>query len=133
MKLHFAVLCQDVKITDEGKLQLHEPIVNLSSDRKPAIHNAVVVLNFNPGDMEPHSAEVSVRAPYGKGGSVPYKSNVTSARAPGGDIGHIIYIDELILDEEGEYNVDVMVDGKKMISIPFSFSVIPCDTCCPAK
>lgn len=129
MRLHFAVFCQDARIMDDGKVQMFDPIVGLSSDKKPAVHHGTVVVNFSPEDTEVHVLSLKVRAPYGKEGVRPYKVDLGPAPEADKKIGHIIFLDEIILEEEGEYNVDISIDEKPVISIPFDFTVASSECC----
>ncbi|MCK9186942.1 MAG: hypothetical protein PHS16_00300 [Candidatus Colwellbacteria bacterium] len=122
MRLNFALLAQEVELKENGGVDIKDPITNLSAPALPARHErAAVIINFMPGDTEKHKLDIKITGSYEGGDCVrPHSSEVGPAVSEKASIGHVAYIGDISLEREGDYRVEVDVDGERLATIPFS-------------
>ncbi|MFA5052659.1 MAG: hypothetical protein WC565_01180 [Parcubacteria group bacterium] len=130
MRLNFAILAQDVRILDNGGLEIVDPITDLSANDLPAIHSeAAVVVNFVPGDAEEHELGLKVTSGYQNDCIEPYVQKLNPAKSDTASIGHVVYLRDVALEKVGDYRVEVAVDGETLITLPFTLRLKECPTC----
>jgi hypothetical protein len=131
MRLNFALLAQEVKLRENGGIDIKDPITNLSAPALPAKHErAAVVVNFTPGDTEKHKLTIKIAGSYGGDDCIkPHSTEIGPARSKKASIGHIAYIGDISLEREGDYKVEVDADGEHLATIPFTLHLL--ENSCP--
>ena len=124
-RLNFAFICERASVSDkDNALEVRNPFSVVVAPNKPAIHKgASIVVNFMPGDTNKHSLGIKIKSPSKKEMIPPYRIDLGPAQNNKAGLGHILGIPQLTLDEEGDYIVEIEVDGKILHNIPFSFNL----------
>jgi len=125
MRLNFALIAQSVNIAEDGKVEIYNPITELSASAVPAVHSeAAVVINFLTGDTNEHDLGIKIIGSYNKDCICPYATKTKPAKSVNEPTGHVVYLREIVLEEEGDYRVEVYVDKKLLATVPFSFRIV---------
>jgi hypothetical protein len=124
-KLNFAFICEEAILDKNDTLNVRNPFSSVIAPSKPAIHKgASVVVNFITKDTNKHSLEIKIKSPSKKDIIKPYKTDMGPAQTDSASLGHILTIEQLKLEEEGEYSVEISVDNRILHHIPFYFNII---------
>jgi hypothetical protein len=118
MRLNFALIAQSVNIAEDGKVEIYNPITELSASAVPAVHSeAAVVINFLTGDTNEHDLGIKIIGSYNKDCICPYATKTKPAKSVNEPTGHVVYLREIVLEE-------VYVDKKLLATVPFSFRIV---------
>lgn len=124
MRLNFAILAQEARILDKGRLEIIDPITDLAAGSLPAVHNeAAVVVNFVPGDMKEHELGVRITSGYQKDCIEPYAVKLNPAKSDTASIGHVVFLRGVALEREGDYRAEISIDGEIMSTLPFTLRI----------
>ena len=120
MKLNFAIFAEEVRISNEGNIEIYNPITDPSAGAFPAVHaEAAVVLNFTPGDTKEHELKIAVTGGYKKECMEPYSAKMVPAESPDHSVGQIVSLRDIPFEQEGEYKVEISMDGEILSILPF--------------
>ena len=85
---------------------------------------AALVIEFEAEEKKAYKVEVTWKSPSGKDVLARTANDVIIGGDQKNKAGLIININNLKLEEEGEYTVDIFIDGDKVGNLPFSFEIV---------
>jgi len=125
VKLNFAHLCEYASILENGTPILAGIFSRMSGSSLPATRsNTSLVLNFSIDDKNTHSLNLVIKSPSGKEIIPPLKRDIGPVVRPDKNLGVLVNIGNLKIEEEGTFNVEIIVDDKILEKLPFTFNLL---------
>ena len=123
IKLNYAHLCEYAFIKDNGTPGIIGIFSRIKSKLKSiTLNNIALVLNIIPGDTNKHKLNIIIKSPSKKT-SFKFEDDIGLIDKKTQSLGTIINIQNLKLNEEGKYNVEIMINKKKIESLPLLFEI----------
>ena len=124
IKLNFAHLCEYAFILNNNTPGIIGIFSKITSKSKPVIRdNIAVILNINPNDTDEHIVRIVLKSPSGSETLNPIEGEIGPAYNKDQSLGLIINIQNIKLEEEGVYNIEIFVDEKRIETLSFTFEV----------
>lgn len=124
VKLNFSHLCEYASILDNGTPIIIGIFSKMTAPSLPIIRdNISLVLNFNMDDKETHHLKLLMKSPSGKEIMPVFKRDIGPVKELGESFGFLLDIGKLKIEEEGIFNIEIIVDDKTLGKLPFTFNI----------
>lgn len=123
IKLTLALLCEYAFILQNGTLGIIGIFTGIQAKKSPAVRpTTALVIEFQPEEKKKYNVEITCKSPSGK--VIGKQNSVLNGDSPKRKAGLIVNLNNLTLEEEGEYRIDIFVDENKVGDLPFNFEVV---------
>lgn len=124
VKLNFAHLCEYASILQNGTPIIIGIFSEISASSLPVTRiNTALVLNFNIDDKDSHRVKITIKSPSGKEIMTPFQRDIGPVKDVNQNLGIVLSIGNIKIEEEGMFNVEIIVDDKVLRKLPFTFSI----------
>lgn len=124
MKLNFVHLCEYGFITNKGLPGIIGIFNRIEGSNFPIIYPSMtVVLSIQVNDKELHEVSIGIKTPSGKEIIKPINKSIGPADNEEQGLGLLATINNIKFEEEGDYEILILVDGKEMGIIPFKVAI----------
>jgi len=118
VKIYLSHLCDYAAILHDGKPAIIGIFDEIISKSKPIVRNFSIIFSIIPQDTNSHKTGIKIKSPSGKEVGKPLEGNLGPASRKDKKIGMIINVERLKLEEEGEYTIEISIDGEVVETLP---------------
>lgn len=123
-KLTLALLCEYAFILQNGTLGIIGIFTGIQAKKTPAVRpTTALVIEFQPEEKKKYNVKITCKSPSGKD-VIEKQTSILNGDSPKRRAGLIVNLNNLTLEEEGEYRIDIFVDENKVGDLPFNFEVV---------
>ena len=123
LKLNFVHVCEQAFVSEYGLPNIIGIFSRIRAVSLPAKRNNIsLVLNFAPGDEKKHTVLVKLRTPNGKY-IFEKKGDIGPVASTDQNLGLVLNLQNLKLEEAGIYTFEVNVDNNKVAEPTFTLTV----------
>ncbi len=123
-KLTLALLCEYAFLLQNGTPGIIGIFTGIQAKEIPAVRpTTALVIEFQPEEKKKYNVEIICKSPSGKD-VIEKQNHILNGDSPKKRAGLIVNLSNLTLREEGEYRIDIFVDGNKAGDLPFNFSIV---------
>lgn len=124
VSLNFAHICEYAFLLENKSPGIIGVFSNIETSKVPLlVPHITVIVNIKPNDTNPHKLLMTVKSPSEKEVLKPLQKEVGPVESADKNFGLIINIANLKLEEEGIYNFDIFIDGKKLTNLFFRLQI----------
>jgi len=124
VRLNFSHLCEYASILDNGTPIIIGIFSEMTAPFLPVVRNNVsLVLNFSMEDKDTHHLKVTIKSPSDKEIMPAFERDIGPVEELDKRLGVLVSIGNLKIEEEGTFNIEIIVDDKTLEKVPFIFNI----------
>ncbi|XOB42524.1 MAG: DUF6941 family protein [Candidatus Nealsonbacteria bacterium] len=125
VRLNFSHLCEYASILENGTPVIIGIFSKMTASSLPVIrNNTSLILNFSMDDKDTHHLKVVIKSPSDKEIMPAFKRDIGPVKELDESFGFLVNIRNLKIEEEGTFNVEIIVDDKTLKKIPLTFNIL---------